>query len=131
MCIVGVKIIRFEVDINDAQIKEKRTRHGRGNPHSQLAMSDFCLPPIVAPKAPKVITAADVARYEACLPGLTGAAVTLCEITDLVGCNLLEGALGQAFASLDSTDWEDHEILFARLGFGCCLGLGCSRRFPE
>ena len=67
-------------------------------------MSDSCLPLIVALKTPKVITAADVARYEACLPGLTSAADTLCEITDPVNCNVLEGALGQAFTSFDGTD---------------------------
>ncbi len=80
-------------------------------------MIDSYLPPIVAPKAPKVITAANVAQNEACLPSLTGAAVTLWEITDPVNCNVLEGALGQAFVALDQTDWESNELLFRPLTF--------------
>ena len=68
----------------------------------------------MAPKAPKVITTAnDAVQYEACLPGLTGAAVTLCEITDPVNCNVLEGALGQAFTSFDGMDWEAYAELFS------------------
>ena len=35
-----------------------------------VAVSDSCLPPIVAPKAPTLITAANAARYETCLTGL-------------------------------------------------------------
>jgi len=87
-------------------------------------MSDFCLPPIVAPKAPRVNTAADVARYEACLPALTGDAVTLCEITDPVDCNMLAGALGQAFISFNGTDWEARAALFYPLCFGVLLWSG-------
>ena len=94
-------------------------------------MSDFCLPPIVALKTPKVITAADVARYEVCLLALTGDAVTLCEITDPVSCNMLAGALGQAFISFDGTDWELVRRCFAHLVLGCYFGPGCSRQSPE
>ena len=63
-------------------------------------------------QAPKLITAANAAWYEMCLPGLTGATVTLCEITDPVDCNMLEGSLGQAFTSIDSTDWEARVTFF-------------------
>ena len=94
----------MEVDINDAQIKEKRTRHGRSNPPSPARIRDSCLTPIVAPKAPQVITAADAAQDEACVTGLRASAVTLRKIKDPVDCNVLEGNLEQAFTSLDCTD---------------------------
>ena len=37
---------------------------------------------------------------------------------------MLEGALGQAFASLDQTYWKSHVLLFRPLGFGVMLRSG-------
>ena len=65
----------------------------------QLATIDLRLPLTAAPKAPKVVIAADVARNEACTPALMAAAVTLCQIMNPVDCDVLEGDLGQAFAA--------------------------------
>ena len=90
----------------------------------QLATRDSCLPSIVAPKAPKVVTTANVAGNEACESAIRAAAVALCEITDPVDRDVLEGALGQAFASLNITDWEAREILFFPLGFWVLLQSG-------
>ena len=92
--------------------------------HLQLATRDSSSPSVVAPK---VVTAANVAWNEACVPACTAAAVVLREITDSVDRNVLDGALGQSFASLDRTDWEARMTLFHPSGSGCCYSPGCSK----
>ena len=75
----------------------------------------------MAPVAPTAITAADVEWNEACVPACTAAAAMLHNITDPVDGEVLEGALGRAFAALDQTDWDARETLFCPLGFGVLL----------
>ena len=94
----------------------------------QLATRDSRLPLVVAPK---VVTAANVARNEACVPGCTAVAVVLCDITNPIDSDVLEGALGQAFASLDSTDWEASMTLFCPLGFQVILQSGLLEAIAE
>ena len=66
--------------------------------------------------APKVVTAADVVRNKACVPACTAAAVVLCEIMAPAHRDVLEDALGQAFASLNGKDREAYMTLFCPLG---------------
>ena len=74
--------------------------------------------------APSAVTAVDVERNEACVPACTAAVVMLRYIPDPVDGEVLEGALGQAFAALDQTDWESRVLLFRPLGFGVLLRSG-------
>jgi hypothetical protein len=90
----------------------------------QLAMQDYRLPSIVAPKAPTVITTADVARNEACMTACTAAAEVLREIMDTVDRDVCEGALDYAFTSLDCMDWKARVTLFCPLGFWVLLRSG-------
>ena len=71
-----------------------------------------------------MITAANVEQNEACVPACTAAAVTLRKIMDPVDRDVLEGALGQAFTSIDSMDWEASVTLFCPLGFWVLLQYG-------
>jgi len=75
-------------------------------PCLQLATRDSCLPLVVALAAPTAITAADVEWNEACVPVCTANAAILRKITDPVDSDLLEVALGKAFAALGPMDWE-------------------------
>ena len=90
----------------------------------QLATRDSCLPLVVAPVAPTAITAVEVERNEACVLACTAASAIMRNISDLVDGEVLEGALGQAFAALDQTDWESCVLLFRPLGFGVLLRSG-------
>jgi hypothetical protein len=58
------------------------------------------------------------------MPACTAAALALREITDPIDCDVLEGTLGWAFASLDGSDWEAHMTLFCPLGFRVLLQSG-------
>ena len=78
----------------------------------------------MAPVAPSAVTAVDVERNEACVPACTAAVVMLRYIPDPVDGEVLEGALGQAFAALDQTEWESHVLFFCPLGFGVLLRSG-------
>ena len=111
------------VDISNAQIEEERT-HGGGDRPLKLGTKDSFPPLTAAPKAPKVVTAADAAQNEVCVPALMAAAVTLRQITNAVERDVLEGALGQAFAALEETDWEASKKLFRPLRFRVLLWPG-------
>ena len=89
----------------------------------QLATRDSRSPSSLV-VAPKVVIAADVTVNEACVPPCTAAAVALCEITDPIYRDVLEGALSQAFASLDGTFWEASVTLFCSLGLRVLLQSG-------
>ena len=67
--------------------------------------------------APKVVTAANVVRNEACLPACITAALALGEIMDPIDHDVLEGTLGWSFSFLNGLDWEAHTTLFCPLGF--------------
>ena len=60
-------------------------------------------------------------RNEACVLALMAAAVTLCEITIPIDCDMLEGALGKAFAALSVMDGRGNNMLFCLLGFWVLL----------
>ena len=80
--------------------------------------------PTLLPVAPAAVTAVDVERNEACVPACTAAAALLCNISDPVDGEVLDGALGQAFAALDQTEWESRVLLFRSLGFEVLLWSG-------
>ena len=50
--------------------------------------------------------------------------LTLRQITNPVYRDLLKGALGQAFAALEETDWEASKNFFRLLGFRVLLWSG-------
>jgi len=114
-----VKVKRSVAHINDAQ---NRSKHARGPGGMkcllQLATRESSPPSVVAPK---VVTAADVARNEACVPRCTAAVVALREITDPIDHDVLQGTFGQAFASLDGSDWEAYMTLFCPPGLQVLL----------
>ena len=96
-------------------------RQAEWHSHLQLATIDPRPPSTAAPKVPKVVIVADVARNEVCVTTLMAAAVTLCQITNPVDRDVLEGALRQAFAALEETDWEAFKKLFCPLGLRLLL----------
>ncbi len=63
-----------------------------------------------------MITAADIARNEACMPACTAAAVVLRGIPDPIDQNALEVALAQGFEALKGTDWVVEQKAWKLLG---------------
>ena len=90
----------------------------------QIATGDARLPMVERPRVPTAITSADVKRNEACMPMCTAAAAMLRSISVFDGSEVLEGALGQAFAGLDQMDWDSNVLLLCPLGFGVLLWSG-------
>ena len=58
------------------------------------------------------------------MPTCTAAAAVLRGISDVDDGEVLEGALGHAFAALDQTDWDSSMSLFCSLGFRVLLWSG-------
>ena len=74
--------------------RSKMSAHqAEGHRCLQLATIDLRPPSTAAPKAPKVVTAADAAQNEVCVPALMAAAVKFCEIMNPGDRDVLEGAL--------------------------------------
>ena len=90
----------------------------------KLATMDCCLPIVGWPVAPTAITAAAVEQNEACIPACTVAAAMLRGISDFDDNEVLESALGHAFAALDQSDYDSDVSLFHPLGYGVLLQYG-------
>ncbi len=94
-----------------------------------LQLATLSRPP--SPIARRIVTAADIARNEACLPACTAAAVVLRGIPDPIDQCALEVALEQGSEALGGTDWLVGQRALRLLGYKILVRSGLLEAIAE